>query len=86
MDKVLDKLKAARTTLRTAQTKHRENHDKCFRDALEEKEKEIKNADDPKKAKKAAAAIESLIRKHQASCPSKFRWRSSTSGSPQERR
>jgi hypothetical protein len=61
MDKVLDKLKAARTTLRTAQTKHRENHDKCLRDALEEKEKEIKNADNPKKAKKAAAAIESLI-------------------------
>ncbi len=42
----------------------RENHDKCLRDALEEKEKEIKNADNPKKAKKAAAVIESLIRKH----------------------
>jgi hypothetical protein len=64
MDKVLDRLKAARTTLHAAQTKHRENHDKCLRDALEEKEKEIKNADNPKKAKKAASAIELLIRKH----------------------
>jgi hypothetical protein len=64
MEKVLDKLKAARTTLHAAQTKHRENHDKCLRHALEEKEKEIKDVDDPKKAKKAAAAIESLIRKH----------------------
>jgi hypothetical protein len=64
MEQVLDKLKATRTTLHAAQTKHRENHDKCLRDALEEKEKEIKDADDPKKAKKAAAAIESLIRKH----------------------
>jgi hypothetical protein len=64
MEKVLDKLKAARTTLHAAQTKYRENHDKCLGNALEEKEKEIKDADDPKKAKKAAAAIESLIRKH----------------------
>jgi hypothetical protein len=32
--------------------------------ALEEKEKEIKDADDPKKAKKAPAAIKSLIQKH----------------------
>ncbi len=64
MEKVLDKLKATRTTLRAAQTKHRENHDKCLCYALEEKEKEITDADDPKKAKKAAAAIELLIRKH----------------------
>jgi hypothetical protein len=64
MEKVLDKLKAARTTLPAAQTKHRENHNKCLCDALEEKEKEIKAADDPKKAKKAAAAIELLIQKH----------------------
>jgi hypothetical protein len=64
MEKVLDKLKATRTTLHAAQTKHRENHNKCLRDALKEKEKEIKDADDLKKAKKAAAAIESLIQKH----------------------
>jgi hypothetical protein len=64
MEKVLDKLKAARTTLCAAQTKHRENHNKCVRDALEEKEKEIKDADNPKKAKKAATVIESLIQKH----------------------
>jgi gamma-glutamyl:cysteine ligase YbdK (ATP-grasp superfamily) len=95
MEKVLDKLKAARTTLHAAQTKHREDHDKCLRDALEEKETEIKDADDPKKAKKAAAAIESLIRKHSTEesytrikqvVHPKFRWRSSTSGHPQERR
>jgi hypothetical protein len=65
MDKVLDKLKVARSTLQTAQTKHRENHDKYLCDALEEKEKEVKDADNPKKEKKDAAAIESLIQKHQ---------------------
>jgi hypothetical protein len=48
-------------TLRAAQTKHKESHDKCLCNALEENEKEIKDADDPKKAKKAAAAIFSLI-------------------------
>jgi hypothetical protein len=63
MEKVLDKLKAARTTFHAAQTKHRENHNKCLCNALEEKEKEIKDADDPKKAKKAAAAI-AFIQKH----------------------
>ena len=52
-----NKLKVAQSTLQAAQTKHRENHDKCLHDALEEKEKEIKDADDPKKAKKAAVAI-----------------------------
>jgi hypothetical protein len=51
MDKVLDKLKAAQSTLQAAQTKHRENHDKCLCHALEEVEKEIKDADDPKKGK-----------------------------------
>ncbi len=61
---MLDKLKAAQSTLQAAQTKHKENHDKCLCDALEEKEKEIKDADNPKKAKKAAAVIESLIQKH----------------------
>jgi hypothetical protein len=51
MEKVLDKLKAIRTKLHAALTKHRENDNKCLHDALEEKEKEIKDADDPKKAK-----------------------------------
>jgi hypothetical protein len=35
-----------------------------LREALEKKESEVKEADDPKKVKKAAAAIESVIRKH----------------------
>jgi hypothetical protein len=48
MDKVLDKLKVAQSTLRASQTKHRENHDKCLCDALEEKEKENMDADDPR--------------------------------------
>jgi hypothetical protein len=45
MDKVLDTLKAAQSTLQAAQTKHRENHDTCLCDALEEKEKEINSLD-----------------------------------------
>ncbi len=48
MDKVLDKLKVAQSTLQASQTKHRENHDKCLCDALEEKEKENMDADDPR--------------------------------------
>lgn len=64
LDKRREKLKQARSNLREAQKKHRENHDKFLRDALEEKEREVKEVDDPKKAKKAAAAIEAIIRKH----------------------
>jgi hypothetical protein len=56
LDKRREKLKQARSNLREAQKKHRENHDKCLRDALEEKEREVKAVDDPKKAKKAVAA------------------------------
>jgi hypothetical protein len=61
--KIREKLKEARSNLREAQKQHRENHDKCLREALEQKEREVKEADDPKKVKKAAAAIESVIRK-----------------------
>jgi hypothetical protein len=64
LDKIREKLKEARSNLREVQKKHRENHDKCLREALEKKEREVKEADDPKKVKKAAAAIESVIRKH----------------------
>jgi hypothetical protein len=35
-----------------------------LREALEQKEREVKEADDTKKVKKAAAAIESVICKH----------------------
>jgi hypothetical protein len=51
-------------TLREGQKKHKENCDKCLCKALEKKEWEVKEAEDPVKAKKAAAAIESVIRKH----------------------
>jgi hypothetical protein len=64
LDKIREKLKEARSNLRETHKKHRENHDKCLREALEQKEREVKEADDPKKVKKAAAAIESVIRKH----------------------
>jgi hypothetical protein len=37
------------------------DHDKCLRDALNEIEQEVKEADNLKKAKKAAAAIEAEI-------------------------
>jgi flagellar motility protein MotE (MotC chaperone) len=64
LDKIREKLKVAQLTLREAQKKHKENHDKCLREALEKKEREVKEAEDPAKAKKAAARIESVIRKH----------------------
>jgi flagellar motility protein MotE (MotC chaperone) len=64
LDKIREELKVARLTLREAQKKHKENRDKCLREALEKKEREVKEAEDPAKAKKAAAAIESVIRKH----------------------
>jgi hypothetical protein len=64
LDKLREKLKVARSTLREAQKKHKENRDKCLREALEKKEREVKEAEDPANAKKAAAAIESVIRKH----------------------
>ena len=50
--------------LRAAQKKHREHHDAGLRNALEHHETTVKESDDPKAAKKAAAAVESLIRKH----------------------
>jgi hypothetical protein len=40
LDKIREKLKVARLTLREAQKKHKENHDKCLREALEKKERE----------------------------------------------
>jgi hypothetical protein len=63
-DKILTKLKEAQKDLKAAQKKHRENSDAYLRAALEQKEKAVRDSDDPKIAKKAAAAIESLIRKH----------------------
>jgi hypothetical protein len=63
-DKILTKLKEARRDLTAAQKKHRENSDACLRAALEQKEKAVQDSDDPKIAKKAAAAVESLIWKH----------------------
>jgi hypothetical protein len=63
-DKILTKLKEAQKDLTAAQKKHRENSDACLQAALEQKEKAVQDSDDPKIAKKAAAAVESLIRKH----------------------
>jgi hypothetical protein len=63
-DKILAKLKEARKALSEAQKKHKENSDACLRAALEEKKKAVRDSDNPKSAKKAAAAVESLIRKH----------------------
>ena len=63
-DKILTKLKEAQKDLMAAQKKHKENSDACLRAALEQKEKAVRDSDDPKIAKKAAAAVESLIRKH----------------------
>jgi flagellar motility protein MotE (MotC chaperone) len=62
LDKIREKLKVARSTLHEAQKKHKENRNTCLREALEKKEPEVKEADDPAKAKKAAAAIESVIK------------------------
>ncbi len=65
IDKVLKKLKEARANLRAAQKKkHKDNYDAGLCQALEKHEEMIKEMDDPKKAKKAAAAVESIIRKH----------------------
>jgi hypothetical protein len=47
--------------LKQAQKKHHKNCDASLREALEEKEHQVKDADDPKKAKKVAAAIKSPI-------------------------
>jgi hypothetical protein len=63
-DKTLTKLKEARKDLTAAQKKHRENSEACLQTALEQKEKAVRDSDDPRIAKKAAAAVESLIRKH----------------------
>jgi hypothetical protein len=64
-DKILTKLREARKALLEAQKKHKENSDACLRAALEQKEKAVRESDNPKSAKKAAAAVELLIRKHQ---------------------
>jgi hypothetical protein len=63
-DKVFGNLKEAHAALKLAQKKHRENRDAGLRQALEEQEEKGRDADDPKAAKKAAAAVEALIRKH----------------------
>ncbi len=61
---MLGKLKEACTALKLAQKKHWENCDAGLRQALEKQEEKARDADDPKAAKKAAAAVEALIRKH----------------------
>jgi hypothetical protein len=47
-----------------AQKKHKENSNACLRAALEQKEKAVRESDNPKSAKKAAAVVELLIPKH----------------------
>ena len=64
LDKILEKLCQARKELKGAQKKHRENRDAGLKEDLEEKEKKAQESDDPKVAKKAAAAVDALIRKH----------------------
>jgi hypothetical protein len=61
---VLEQLNVARKTLREAQCQHKENRDKGLQRALEQQEGLVKDSDDPHEAKKAAKAIESLIRRH----------------------
>ncbi len=65
LDKVIETLKEFWLELKQAQKKHHKNCDASLREALEEKEHQVKDADDPKKAKKVAAAIKSPIWKHQ---------------------
>ena len=65
LDKILEKLCQAWKELKEAQKKHRENCKAGLKQDLEEKEKKAWESDDPKVAKKAAAAVEALIQKHQ---------------------
>ena len=51
-EKVLAKLHQARTDLKEAQRKHKENHDTGLKKDLDEKEKKARESDDPKAAKK----------------------------------
>jgi hypothetical protein len=64
-DKILTKLREAQKVLWEAHKKHKENSDACLQAALEQKEKAVRESNNPKSAKKAAAAVESLIWKHQ---------------------
>ena len=64
-DKVLANLCQARTDLKEAQREHKENRDTDLKKDLDEKEKKARESDDPKAAKKAAAAVEMLIQKNQ---------------------
>ncbi len=59
------KLKEAQKALKEAQKKHKESNDTNLWAALEHKEKTVQESDDPKMAKKAAAAVEALIQQHQ---------------------
>jgi hypothetical protein len=63
-DKILTKLREAWEALSEAQKKHKENSDACLRAALEQKEKAVQESNNPRSAKKATAAVESLIWKH----------------------
>jgi hypothetical protein len=63
-EKIWETLKEARTALKEAQKHHKENQDKCLREALLEHEKKAQESDDPKAAQKAAAAVEAIIRKN----------------------
>ena len=65
LDKILERLCQAQMELKEAQKKHRENCNAGLKLALEEKERKARESDDPKVAKKAAAAVEALIRRHQ---------------------
>jgi hypothetical protein len=59
---VLGKLKEACAALKLAQKKHWENRDAGL--VLEKQEEKVRDADDPKAAKKVAVAVEALIQKH----------------------
>jgi hypothetical protein len=61
-NKVLGKLKEARAAPKLAQKKHRENRDAGLQ--LKEQEEKVRDADEPKAAKKVAVAVEALIQKH----------------------
>jgi hypothetical protein len=63
-EKIRETLKEARTALKEAQKHHKENQDKCLREALLEHEKKAQESDDPKAAQMAAAAVEAIIQKN----------------------
>lgn len=64
LEKILEKLKAARAVLKVAQKLHRDKRDECLKQALERHEATVRDSDDPKATKKAAAAVESIIRQN----------------------